>query len=205
MELTTKTVKRLVECFPFLLPRNVFTDRLPEDYDYTYMSGVGELPVGWNKLFLLFCKHLRKALINSNYLDKFRFTQIKEKYGYMNLYNNGYPDGCKAYELIHIYEHLSSYVCQSCGKIAKYTTEGWIEQCCDMCFSNKHKVGDKDKIIYKKHKKSFKIIVNTFYKGESSKYVIQSKSYWLEYLQCLKMDDNKFLDYILNDGEDMLE
>ena len=28
--------KRLVEEYPFLIPRNLFTDEIPDNYDYTY-------------------------------------------------------------------------------------------------------------------------------------------------------------------------
>ena len=28
-----------------------------KDWDYTYINGVGDLPEGWERLFLLFCKN----------------------------------------------------------------------------------------------------------------------------------------------------
>ena len=28
--------KELIKKYPFLLPRNVWTDKVPEDYDYSY-------------------------------------------------------------------------------------------------------------------------------------------------------------------------
>ena len=36
-------IKKLVERYPYLLPRNVWTGEVPEDYDYTYIIGV-EVP-----------------------------------------------------------------------------------------------------------------------------------------------------------------
>ena len=41
--------KELVERYPYLLPRNVFTDKLADDYNYDYINGIGEIPPGWNK------------------------------------------------------------------------------------------------------------------------------------------------------------
>ena len=43
--------KKLCERYPFLLPRNVFSDKLEKDYDYSYIKGIGEIPEGWSKLF----------------------------------------------------------------------------------------------------------------------------------------------------------
>lgn len=34
--MTQEEIKQLVERYPYLLPRNVWTDKVPEDYDYTY-------------------------------------------------------------------------------------------------------------------------------------------------------------------------
>jgi hypothetical protein len=73
-------VKVLVERYPYLLPRNVWNDKVPEDYDYTYIMGIDTIPKGWQKLFLQMCEDIRQPLIDADYLDKFRFSQIKEKY-----------------------------------------------------------------------------------------------------------------------------
>ena len=86
LNLTKEENKMLIEYFPFLQPRNVWTDKIPEDYDYDYILGVGDLPYGWERLFLLYCKHLKVELDKFNFTDKFRFSQIKEKYGDMRLY-----------------------------------------------------------------------------------------------------------------------
>ena len=74
MNLTVEQNKLLIEKFPFLQPRSVWTDEISEDYDYSYINGVGDVPVGWEKLFLLFAKHLKLELDKYNYTDKFRFT-----------------------------------------------------------------------------------------------------------------------------------
>ena len=33
--------KELIERYPYLLPHNIFTDKVPEDYDYSYINGIG--------------------------------------------------------------------------------------------------------------------------------------------------------------------
>ena len=60
------------------------------------------------------------------------FTQIKEKWGYLNLYLNHYPDGLldKMLEL----STKSKTICENCGKPAesKYI-HGWIYTLCPKC------------------------------------------------------------------------
>ena len=189
MKLSTQDYKELINHFPFLYPRNVWTDEPIEDYDYDWCLGVDELPEGWVRLFLLYCKHMRSELMKSNYLDKFRFTQIKEKYGDMRLYNNGTPKDSSCYDLEYIYGHLSTYVCENCGKPAKYESRGWIAQECE-----EHK--SKDSI--KKKKKNYTITIIGFDPCQGGKYEtkIPCKKYWDEYLKCLKLSDEEFLNYI---------
>ena len=78
---------------------------------------------------------LKAILEKANYVDKFRFAQIKEKYGTLRLYHNGIPesiyDEIEAWE--SKYEDLSEQVCINCGKSAKYMTPGWISFFCEDC------------------------------------------------------------------------
>ena len=97
--------KKLCEQFPYLVPRNVFTDKIPEDYDYDYIRGEYELPDGWFDLFLQMCEDIKQPLVDANYLEKFRFSQIKEKYGTMRCYVFGAPE--EVHNILHKYEYLS--------------------------------------------------------------------------------------------------
>ena len=78
---------------------------------------------------------LKAILEKANYVNDFRFTQIKEKYGTLRLYHNGAPEGIydelEAWE--NKYEDLSEQVCINCGKSAKYMTTGWISFFCEDC------------------------------------------------------------------------
>ena len=199
LNLTKEENKILIEYFPFLQPRNVWTDKIFEDYDYDYILGVGDLPDGWERLFLLYCKHLKIELDKFNFTDKFRFSQIKEKYGDMRLYNNGYPKDSKCFDLESIYSHLSTYICQTCGKPAKYMSQGWIEQFCRDCFIKTFPNENPDKTYCKKGNRSYKVTIIGFSPEEGkTKREVPCKKYWDEYLKCLKMDKEKFLKYVMN-------
>ena len=127
--------KKMVEEFPFLLPHNRWTDEVSEDYDYSY-NELWALETGWAKAFgyELLCE-LKEALIEANYLDKYRITQIKEKYGTLRWYDFGAPE--KVFEIIRKYEQLSYETCIYCGKPSEYETFGWINYVCKDCL-DKH-------------------------------------------------------------------
>jgi hypothetical protein len=129
--------KKMVEEFPFLLPRNRWTDKVSEDYDYSY-NELWALEKGWAKAFgyELICE-LRDALIEADYLDKYRITQIKEKYGGLRWYDFGAPE--KAFEVIRIYTEKSYETCFICGEPATHETYGWINYVCETCL-NEHKL-----------------------------------------------------------------
>lgn len=196
LNLSKEENKRLIEYFPFLQPRNVWTDKILEDYDYDYILGVGDLPYGWERLFLLYCKHLKVELDKFNFTDKFRFSQIKEKYGDMRLYNNGYPKDSKCSDLEYIYSHLSTYVCQECGKPAKYESRGWIAQECE-----EHKSDNS----VKKNRRSYTVRLIHFHISSGKEEIkIPCKQYWDEYIKCLKMNKEKFLKYVISEeGTDL--
>ena len=124
-------VKGMVNYFPFLLPHNRWTDEVSEDYDYTY-NEFDCMPDGWAIAFgyEMLCE-LREALIEDNYLHKYRVTQIKEKFGSLRWYDFGASD--KVYEIIRKYSNLSREVCINCGKPAKYESVGWTSYVCEDC------------------------------------------------------------------------
>lgn len=132
--MTQETIKQLVERYPYLLPRNVWTDEVPDDYDYSYVRGEYELPKGWHKLFLQMCEDIRQPLIDADYLDKFRFSQIKEKYNRLECYNFGAT--AEVQDIIDKYAVMSSYVCIRCGKPATCETQGYFASFCDDCWKD---------------------------------------------------------------------
>lgn len=60
------------------------------------------------------------------------FTQIKEKWGYLNLYLNYYADDL--HDKILEISNKSRSICEMCGKPAKsFSKHGWIYTLCDEC------------------------------------------------------------------------
>lgn len=167
-------IKKLVERYPYLLPRNVWTDKVPKDYDYTSIRGIDEIPNGWNKLFLQLCEDIRQPLIDANCLDEFRFSQIKEKWGYLECYNFGAPETVQ--DIIDKYSVMASYICTRCGKPATYETQGYIEPLCDDCWKD---LGyeSKEKIEFKPYYK-----VEVFKNGEGYEKTISFEDEWNRYL-----------------------
>ena len=85
---------------------------------------------GWYNAFgMKFLKELRWQLIKDGYLFRYRITDWKEKYGVMEMYNNGASD--KVWNIIRKYRELSYSTCIKCGKSAKYITCGWICSYCE--------------------------------------------------------------------------
>ena len=142
---TIEENKKLCEEFPFLIPRNRFTDKIPEDYDYTYTELDDECPEGWDKLKINFYKEIKPILEKENYINKYRIIQSKEKWGYWHLYCNGLPE--KIYDeyndILRKYEKLSSHTCIFCGdENAKMTYCGWIFPCCKNCWESDEHLND---------------------------------------------------------------
>ena len=128
-----KENKKLIKEFPFLLPRNVWTGEVISDYDYSFTE-LDSMPEGWRKSFGFdMCKEIKEELLKYNYLDNYRITQIKEKYGSLRWYDNGYPRDSKIGSIIEKYERLSEEICINCGNPAKYYTKGWISFICEDC------------------------------------------------------------------------
>ena len=127
--------KKLVEEFPFLLPRNRFSDKVPKKYNYSYTE-LDDMPKGWKKAFgIQLCKDLKEALIKSNFLNDYRIMQIKEKYGSLRWYDNGHNEEIGI--ILMKYEHISEHTCIRCGKInVPIYDAGWVSPWCEKCFAN---------------------------------------------------------------------
>lgn len=172
--------KRLVERYPYLMPRNVFTNKVPEDYDYSYIKGE-ELPDGWKMLFLQMCEDIRQPLIDANYLDKFRFSQIKEKYNEMRCYHFGAPKDVD--DILSKYEVMASYVCTQCGRPAHYETQGYLESYCEDCWKDKVRHEKMEQIKFKPY---FKVTICD--KNGKREETISFEEEWNRYLADIERD-----------------
>lgn len=185
MNITSEKIKELVKKYPYLRPKNIWTGEDVEFYDYSYYEGQYELPVGWSRLFLLYCKSIRSLLQSYNYINIFRFSQIKEKNGRMCLYSMGYPSPLS--DITTLYESFSKYVCPHCGRIVSDKTK----RCVCLCSSYNHM----EKLSGKEHYKYATIY--KYHKGSCYKTCYSYKSMKQEFKFVSNMTDEEFIDYII--------
>ena len=128
--------RKLVEKYPFLKPLDAFTGKDIEDYDYTYIEMEGDIPDGWWKRFgIPLCDDLKECLEKAGCLDKFRFMQVKEKYGQIRLYDNGVPRECEWHDHLYAWEYISEHTCVKCGKFpVPMLYDSWISPWCSECY-----------------------------------------------------------------------
>lgn len=68
-------------------------------------------------------------------LHEFSISQIKEKFGTLNFYADGYNK--YIIDLIREAEKKSRTTCELCGSTENIgTTNGWITTCCQSCYQN---------------------------------------------------------------------
>lgn len=135
--------RKLCACYPYLIPRNILTGEIVNDYDYSYIMGDFELPIGWHTLFLQFCKDIKQPLVDANYLNEFRFAQLKEKYGTLQIYHFGAPE--EVQNIIDKYEYISQFVCVDCGSLdAQMYNYGWVSPRCKQCFKKTYQDNEVD-------------------------------------------------------------
>lgn len=123
--------KELCRKYPFLIPRNRFTDEIPENFDYSWIE-LDAMPDGWRTAFgEQMCEEIAQALIKNEDLERYRILQIKEKYGELRWYDKGATQ--EVYDIIEKYSLMSSELCIECGKPATVFTKGWIFPYCNDC------------------------------------------------------------------------
>ncbi len=109
------TNRELVERYPFLIPRNVWTGEIARDYNPDEYTTLDAMPDGWRAAFgEEMCEELRNELIRFDYLDKYRVTQIKEKYGSLRWYDSGAPIGITSkdyveYSTQEVFKHYKKF------------------------------------------------------------------------------------------------
>lgn len=128
--------KTLCKLYPFLIPRNRWTGKVPEDYDYSYTE-LDAMPAGWREAFgIELCEEIKICLskMKPDVAEKYMITQIKEKYGQLCWYTNFTTEDLE--KVMRKYEDLSKRICIVCGKPAEFITLGWISPYCGDCIKN---------------------------------------------------------------------
>lgn len=177
MERTITWRQSLVKQFPYLMPKNSLTGKTPDTYDYSYVVGEYDLPEGWFELFLQMCEDIREPLEKSDCLDKFRFLQVKEKYGSMRLYASGATEEVRS--VLQKYEFLSEQVCCVCGKPATLETDGYTCPYCDACVMESGESVDSAVPIKIRTKYRF----TRYHDGEETETLVSVGEEWNRYLK----------------------
>lgn len=124
--------KSLVEKYPFLILRNKWTDKIPDNYDY-FATELDDMPEGWRIAFgEQLCADIRESLAKCGNLSTYRILQIKEKFGELCWYDcNGNTEIRKV--ILPKYVDLSKKTCIVCGKSATHMSLGWVSPYCQSC------------------------------------------------------------------------
>jgi len=125
------TNEELINSYPWLTPRNVWTDEIIDAYNWTLLDNV---PDGWRKAFgEQMCEEMNNEILtwSKSTYDNFRIMQIKEKWGVLRIYTNFSSE--KLEEIIAKYSTTSRVTCIQCGRHAKWISRGWISPWCDDC------------------------------------------------------------------------
>lgn len=124
--------KALVEQFPFLVPIDAYSGRVPNGYDYSY-TVLDYMPSGWRKNFgIKMCKEIKKELVANGDINQFKITDIKEKYGALRVYDYGSTQRIEK-KILPKYGRLSERTCGICGRPATKIAIAWIFPLCDDC------------------------------------------------------------------------
>ena len=89
---------------------------------------------GWYKILNNMCRSLQKQLDKDKDKgsDEFMFTQIKEKYGTLRVYTNGYNEDIS--KIIGKATKKSCTTCEDCGDKGRRRNDGWLYTRCDKCW-----------------------------------------------------------------------
>lgn len=101
---------------------------------------------GWRTIIIL---AIREILMLPDLPDDLKITQIKEKFGSLEIYyqskgiflNGKMSDTQKVDEIIRQYTALSCEICEKCSMAGKLRERGgWYSIRCDSCFAAEHKL-----------------------------------------------------------------
>ena len=130
-----KTNKELLELYPWLKLRNVWTGEV-----YENECELDAMPRGWRISFGdELCEKINKLLVKANYVNDYRITEIKEKWGELRWYNNGVPEIIfeELNNLLDEYSEKSKHICINCGLPAEIDYEkSFFLPLCEKCKKN---------------------------------------------------------------------
>lgn len=126
--------RKLIERYPFLMPRDWDTDE-PEEYFAYSHTVLDQMPEGWRIAFShAMLEELRDILVRHGWLHRYRVYLIKEKFGAMRWHSNAGEDIADEHRgWLEKYVRESSRTCIDCGKPATRITKDYISPYCEEC------------------------------------------------------------------------
>ena len=176
------TNEQLLNRYPFLIPRNSFTGKIVDGFDYTYNEMEANIPAGWWKRWgELWCEDLLNFCKQNNYdPNEVMLLQVKEKFGGLRVYHNGLPEGWTEHE--YAWEYISQHTCIECGEFpVPLRDDGWICPYCDKCFKKNHNNASKEEIerwTCESDKMQEYITIMTYSASGTTKKLIDMKPYY---------------------------
>ena len=114
-----------------MITKTCETKHIPYPFE---LFGV-ECGKGWYKLIQPVVDYINEYNKNKTKEEQIQILQIKEKWGYLNLYLNYYADDL--HDKILEISNKSRSICEMCGKPAKsFSKHGWVYTLCDECKEN---------------------------------------------------------------------
>jgi len=88
---------------------------------------------GWfhilNSAMHLVQSHIDIEKRRGNEIEQVVFEQVKEKFGFLNIYHRGGDDYTNG--VLRMAEEVSRHTCEECGDIGYASDKGWIRTLCD--------------------------------------------------------------------------
>jgi hypothetical protein len=89
---------------------------------------------GWIKKCESFIENSKSEII-----DQLEFVQVKQKFGVLRIYLNGYPENevvrSRVYSFLNFAEDISGKTCEICGNPGGETDSSWVKIRCKSCES----------------------------------------------------------------------
>jgi hypothetical protein len=89
---------------------------------------------GWLPILEKLFERFQELVDKEGSANRFRVTQVKEKYGTLRVYHNG-GDAYEAF--VDKAEALSEVTCELCGQQGMIRDDGWVMVRCDRCYKEK--------------------------------------------------------------------
>jgi hypothetical protein len=131
-----RTAEDLIDQFPWLNPREDWSNDYVEFDDGEYWTELDDLPEGWKEGFLEEMLYEIDEVLNEyDCIETYRVIEAKNHHGELKWSHGGYPLEAKEEieAIIKVYKKASLETCMVCGRVGKaYMVDGEIIVACDL-------------------------------------------------------------------------